>query len=98
MTFFQIIEFETDDIDAFRAEVQRWEVESANFRTATRATLTADRDRPGTYVQVVEFPSYDDAMRNSDDPRTAEFAKRLMAIATGGPTFRNLDVLSTDTF
>ena len=98
MPFFQIIEFQTDDIDAFRAEVDRWEVESRDFRTATRATLTADRDHPGTYLQVVEFPSYDDAMRNSNDPRTAAFAERLMALAKGPPTFRNLDVLSSEAF
>jgi hypothetical protein len=98
MPFFQIIEFQTDDIDAFRAEVDRWEVESVDFRTATRATLTADRDNPGTYLQVVEFPSYDDAMRNSNDPRTTEFAQRLMALASGPPTFRNLDVLTSEAF
>ena len=94
MPFFQIIEFQTDDIDAFQSEVARWESESADWRTATRATLTADRDRPGTYVQVVEFPSYEEAMANSNDPRTAAFAQRLMEIATGAPSFRNLDVVT----
>jgi quinol monooxygenase YgiN len=93
MPFIQIIEFQTDDIDAFRAEVDRWEVESVDFRTATRATLTADRDNPGTFLQVVEFPSYDDAMRNSELPETAAFAEKMMAICDGPPTFRNLDVV-----
>ena len=30
-------------------------------RTACRAPLTADRERPNTYVQIVEFPSYQEA-------------------------------------
>ncbi len=96
MPFIQLIEFETDDIDAFTEEVRRWEAESADWRTATRATLCADRDKPGAYVQIVEFPSFEEAMANSNDPRTAEFAARLGAIATGAPAFRNLDVIRTD--
>ena len=95
MSFIQIIEFATDDIDAFVEEVRRWGVESADWRTATRATLCADRDRPGTYVQLVEFPSYEAAMANSNDPRTSEFAARLGTIATAAPTFRNLDLLQS---
>ena len=44
---------------------------------------------------MVEFPSYDDAMRNSNDLRTTAFSQRLMALASGPPAFRNLDVLSS---
>ena len=39
------------------------------------------------------FDSYEDAMANSDLPVTAEFSQRMMALADGPPTFRNLDVL-----
>ena len=98
MRFIQFIEFETDNIDAFTAEVEAWEADSADWRTATRATLCADRDNPGTYIQVVEFPSYEDAMANSNDPRTAAFAARLAALTKGAPRFRNLDVARTDDF
>jgi hypothetical protein len=41
----------------------------------------------------VEFPSYEEAMANSELPETAEFAARLMELCDGPPTFRNLDVL-----
>jgi quinol monooxygenase YgiN len=98
MRFIQFIEFETSDIAAFRAEVKKWETDSAEWRTATRATLSADRDRPGNYVQIVEFPSYEAAMANSNDPRTAEFAARLAKMTNGAPGFRNLDVLQIDEF
>lgn len=98
MRFIQFIEFETDNIDAFTAEVEAWEADSADWRTATRATLCADRDNPGTYIQVVEFPSYEDAMAHSNDPRTAAFAARLADLTKGAPKFRNLDVARTDDF
>jgi len=98
MSFIQFIEFETDDIGQFLAEVRRWEEESTDWRTATRATLCADRDHPGSYVQVVEFPSYEAAMENSNDPRTNEFAERMASITGEGRMFRNLDVIKVSEF
>jgi hypothetical protein len=67
-------------------------VQLIEFRTATRAPLAQDRERPGTDVQMVEFPSYDAAMENSNRPATGQFAERLASLCNGTPTFRNLDV------
>jgi hypothetical protein len=67
-------------------------------RTAYRATLTADRDLPNTYVQIVEFPSYQEAMTNSGLPETGEFAEKLAGLCDGPPVFRNLDVRRVNTF
>ncbi|MGP8008928.1 MAG: hypothetical protein ACLPKZ_01535 [Acidimicrobiales bacterium] len=98
MGFIQFIEFETADVDQYLAEVRRWEEESKEWRTATRATLCADRDHPGSYVQVVEFPSYEAAMENSNDPRTDEFAVRLASMVGESLRFRNLDVVRVSEF
>ena len=65
-------------------------------RKARRGTLTEDRDRPGTFVQLVEFDSYEDAMANSNLPETSAFAERLAKLCDRPPTFRNLDVLKVD--
>jgi hypothetical protein len=97
MGFVQLIEFKTTNIDAFNEEVDRWMADSAEWRTASRGTLCSDRDHPGTYMQIVEFPSYEAAMANSNDPRTAEFASRLAKLVDDGPTFRNLDVIRVET-
>ena len=43
-------------------------------------------------MQVVEFPSYEAAMENSQRPETAKLAERLAALCSAPPTFRNLDV------
>ena len=96
MSFLQVIEFQTDRIDQFNAAVDEWLAASAGWRTATRATTTQDREKPGTYVQIVEFPSYEAAMENSNRPETGKFAERLVSLCTGPPTFRNLDVERVD--
>ena len=44
------------------------------------------------YVQIVEFPSYEEAMANSELPETGEFAAKLATLCDAPPTFRNLDV------
>jgi quinol monooxygenase YgiN len=93
MPFVQIIEFQTDNIDEYNATVDEWLKSSAGQRTPTRSTLSQDRDHPGTYMTIVEFPSYEAAMENSNRSETGEFAARLAALCKGEPTFRNLDVV-----
>ena len=66
------------------------------MRTAQRGTFTKDRDRPNTYVQIVEFPSYEDAMANSKLPQTATFAEKLRRLCDRPMDFRNLDVQSVE--
>lgn len=92
MAFLQIIEMKTTRIEEVEALVDEFRRRTAGKRTATRATLTADRDNPDTYVQLVEFPGYDEAMANSALPETAELAVKLRELCDEPPTFRNLDV------
>ena len=97
MSFVQIIEFKTKDIDGFSKLLDEFLEQTAGVRTATRGIQTRDRDAADTYLQIVEFPSYEAAMENSNNPKTAEFAERLAKVCDGPPTFRNLDVLRDDT-
>jgi len=92
MPFVQLIEFQTDRIDEFDAALDEWIAASEGWRAPTRSVRTKDRDRPATYVQVVEFPSYEAAMENSARPETGRLAERLAALCSTPPTFRNLDV------
>jgi hypothetical protein len=96
MTFIQIIEFQTGRVDEFDALLDDWLAQSKDWRTATRSVRTKDRDRADTYVQMVEFPSYEKAQENSNHPATADFAKRLAKLSDVPPVFRNLDVLSEE--
>ena len=92
MKFVQLIEFKTRDIDAFNRTLDEWLAKTGSVRTPTRAIQGRDRDNAGTYVHIVEFPSYEEAMENSNRPETAEFAARLAKLCDSPPTFRNLDV------
>ena len=92
MAFIQIIEFNTQRPDDIEALVDEWRGKTDSRRTARKGTFTQDRDRPHTYVQIVEFPSYEEAMANSELPETAAFAERVAKLCDGPATFRNLDV------
>ena len=96
MRFIQIIEFTTNRIDELNVALDEWLSQTQGNRAATRGTQTRDRDRADTYLQIVEFPSHEEAMANSDLPETAEFAARLAQLCNEPPTFRNLDVTRED--
>lgn len=92
MQFIQIIEFTTKRFDEVDALMNEWVSKTEGKRRARRAAVTADRDRADTYVEIVEFPSFEDAMANSDLPETTEFAEKLAQLCDGPAVFRNLDV------
>jgi len=96
VAFIQIIEFQTRRIDEFESLVADWLKKSEGWRTSTRSIRTKDRDRPNTFVQIVEFPSYEKALDNSNNPATAEFAEQLAKLCDAPPSFRNLDVLTEE--
>ncbi len=90
--FVQIIEFTTTRIDEVRTlgdEVR----DQADTGLVLRGTFAADRDRPNTYINIIEFDSHESAMENSNRPETASFAARMGELCDGPPTFYNLDVL-----
>ncbi|MGH9080942.1 MAG: hypothetical protein ACRDYE_12880 [Acidimicrobiales bacterium] len=91
MVFIQVIEFTTTRFDEVESLVAEWREKTEGRRTARRVTITQDRDRPDTYLQLVEFPSYEDALANSDLPETAALAEQLARLCDGPVSFRNLD-------
>ncbi len=93
--FVQVVEWRSERFD----EVMRLGQELSAERTGaggpagpTRLTVTADRARPGTYLTIIEFDSYDEARASSDDPRTSEFARRMAELCDGPLAYRDLDV------
>lgn len=96
MTFIQVIEYKTDRIAELDAAMDEWLATSAGHRTAVRGTQCRDRDHPDTCVSIVEFPSYEEAMANSDRPETSAFAEKMISLCDGPPTFRNLEVIRDD--
>lgn len=95
MAFVQIIEYQSSKIEEIQLLIEKFRANSPADSQSTHATVTKDRDKPNTYVTIVEFDSYDKAMANSSRPETAEMAQAMAALCDGPPTFRNLDVLET---
>jgi hypothetical protein len=92
--FIQIIEFQTsrfDEAEALGREVQS-RLDDGRPSSPTRTTITADRDRPGCYLNIVEFDSREAAMENSARAEVGEFAARLAKLCDSPLRFYNLDV------
>ena len=98
MAFVQIIEISTTRPEEIQELVEERSARTEGRRTVDRPALTRDHDGPGTYAQIVEFPSYQHAMTNSGLPETGEFAEKLARLRGGPPVFRNLGVRRADTF
>lgn len=90
--FLQVIEFRTDRVAEWDAITDRFVTALGGRRTTRWSIVAADRDRPETYLALVEFPDHASATANSDQPETALWFKELQGICIGEPQFRNLDV------
>ena len=94
-TFVQLIEFTTSKFDEMEKLNDEWR-ERHPDRGFNWMLLGADRDKPGSYVTMVSFDSYDAAMKNSEDPLTTEYSEKVSALTDGPPVFRNLDVVRSE--
>jgi hypothetical protein len=94
MKFVQIIDFETERLD----EMEQL-LEQAARRLASRPggpsqrMLLKDRDNPRRYLALIEFDSYEEAMRNSEDPETSRMAEHLAALCIGERVYTNCDLV-----
>ena len=94
MKFVQIMECQTTRFDELDALDKQWQQATAGRNTVVHQYVTKDRDRPNTYVIIVEFDSYEDATKNNELPETQEIAQQMQKLVDGEVTFRNLDVMS----
>jgi hypothetical protein len=90
--FIQLIEYETNDVEAVEKAVQKFRDEHPDVMTSTTSRVAEDRDKPGTYISIVEFASYEEAMKQSGHPALSEFMQSSGPELMTNPRFRNLDV------
>ena len=93
MKFVQTVEFKTGQFDAILELDRRWREATQGKRTASASTIARDRDQPDTYILIIEFPSFEAAMKNNDLPETQEISQGMMKLTEGQPVFRNFDVV-----
>lgn len=98
MGFVQILEYQTSRIEELEALAREFREQSANtpgVAKPLRGTITADTERPGYYLSIIEFESQEVAMEASNRPETQEFFGRMSGLMEGPPKFYNLDVVET---
>lgn len=93
MSFVQVIEYQTSDLDGVRRVNDEWKTATEGKRTAKRIVLGKYRDQADRICEMVFFDSRDDAMRNSDLPETQEYARKLGDLVEGEPQFFDIDIV-----
>ncbi|MBL1081456.1 ester cyclase [Streptomyces actinomycinicus] len=93
MTFVQLIECRTSRLDEMNRLIDDWVRQTKGKRTATHAVVGRDRSDASHVVEVVEFPSYEEAVRNSNLPETDRIFRDMVALCDEVPTFTDLDVV-----
>lgn len=93
MTFVQVIDYETRRFDEMNALIDRYAEQTSGKRTVTHTMIGRDREAQNHYVDLVEFPSYEEAMKNSHLPETDRMFQEMVALCEGMPKFMNLDVV-----
>lgn len=93
MTFVQLIECRTSRLDEMNRLIDDWVAQTRGRRTATHALVAKDRSDASHIVEVVEFPSYEEAMRNSNLPETDRIFHDMVALCDEMPTFTDLEVV-----
>ena len=93
MTFVQIIDCRTSRFDDINRLMDTWVEQTKGKRTATHAVVGKDHSDASHFIEIVEFPSYEEAMRNSNLPETDKIFREMVALCDEMPTFTDLDVV-----
>ena len=93
MKFVQIIDCKTERFDEMDRLMDQWVEQTKGKRTATHSLIGKDRSDGSHFVEIVEFPSYEEAMKNSKLPETDRIFQEMVALCDGMPTFTDLDVV-----
>ncbi|MGP3985303.1 ester cyclase [Streptomyces sp. 3N207] len=93
MTFVQFIDCKTSNVDRLNQLMDSWVEATEGKRTATHSIVGRDRSDSTHLVEIVEFPSYEEAMKNSNLPETDRIFQELIAACDEMPTFTDLDVV-----
>lgn len=93
MRFVQVIDCKTERFDDMDRLMDEWIDQTKGARTATHSLIGKDRSDGSHYVEIVEFPSYEDAIANSKLPETDQIFQEMVALCDGMPTFTDLDVV-----
>lgn len=92
MRFVQLISYRTHQPEEVSRLLDEWITNSAGQRTATRTRLGQDRNDPTRFVEILEFRSYEEAMRNSQLDVTTSIDSAFRPLVED-LTFTDLDII-----
>ncbi|MFJ8084869.1 ester cyclase [Streptomyces sp. NPDC096205] len=93
MTFVQLIDCKTSRFEEMNRLMDSWIEQTRGKRTATHNLIGKDRSDGSHFIEIVEFPSYEEAMRNSNLPETDKIFREMVALCDEMPVFTDLDVV-----
>ncbi|MCF6525263.1 ester cyclase [Streptomyces sp. JJ36] len=93
MSFVQVIDCRTSRVEELNRLMDSWVEATEGKRTATHSIVAQDRADSSHVVEIVEFPSYEEAMRNSQLPETDRIFRELVAVCDQEPRFTDLEVV-----
>ncbi len=96
MPFVQLIECRTNKTEEMDRLMDSWVTASKGKRTATHSMIGQDRGDSHHIVEIVQFPSYEQAMSNSALPETGQIYEEMLSLCEEPPRFTNLDVIRED--
>ncbi|MFE6552119.1 ester cyclase [Streptomyces sp. NPDC057746] len=93
MTFVQLIDCRTSRFDEMNRLVDTWLEQTGGRRSATHSLIGKDRSDASHFIEIVEFPSYEEAMRTSNLPETDQIFHDMIALCDEMPVFTDLVVV-----
>lgn len=93
MKFVQIVDYKTRQSEGMNQLMDKWAEQTKGKRTATHSVIGKDRSDSSHFVEIVEFPSHDEAMKNSRLPETDRLFQEMTELCEGVPSFTDLDVV-----
>ncbi|MGP3971657.1 ester cyclase [Streptomyces sp. 6N223] len=93
MSFIQVIDCKTSRVEELNRLMDDWVSITQGKRTATHSIVGKDRADPTHVLEIVEFPSYEEAMRNSKLPETDRIYQEMVALCDAPPQFTDLEVI-----
>ncbi|UKY50911.1 ester cyclase [Streptomyces inhibens] len=93
MKFVQIIDYKTERPEGMNELMDKWVEQTKGKRTATHSLIGKDRTDASHFVEIVEFPSHEEAVKNSQLPETDRIFREMTELCDGMPSFTDLDVV-----
>ena len=93
MSFIQTIAYTTSRPDELREVMEAFERDDPGSPGLVGVRVLKDRDRDNAYLVIAEFETYEAGMENSARPEVDAFAKKMVELVDGPPSFGNYDVV-----